>query len=133
MSIQWREEFATGVPEIDAQHRRLFDMVNDLEVRLHRGDSPAKMTDLLDGLARYASEHFAFEEDCMHRCACPKAAVNKLAHLRFVRVVDGALRQSKCEAPARGLFESLHKEVAEWLVDHICKIDTSLRSCARPA
>jgi hemerythrin-like metal-binding protein len=132
MCIQWSDKFATGVPEIDTQHRRLFDMVNDLEGRLRRNEAPARMMDILDSLARYASEHFSFEEDCMERCACPRAAVNKLAHQRFVHTVDSALREIKSKPAARDVFASLHKEVEDWLVDHICKIDTSLRACTQP-
>ena len=70
MPIQWSEEFSTGSSEIDTQHRRLFDMLNDLECRLAANESPKSMTDIVDGLARYAVEHFSYEEGCMEKCAC---------------------------------------------------------------
>ena len=52
-----------------------------------RKEPPAKMMDVLDGLADYAVKHFSFEEGCMEPCACSAASVNKLAHQRFVRLV----------------------------------------------
>jgi hemerythrin len=51
MPIEWGEEFATGNREVDAQHRRLFEMLNNLEWRINRGNSPSEMVDVFDGLA----------------------------------------------------------------------------------
>ena len=36
MPVQWNENYATGYPEIDSQHQRLFDMLNDFERRFRR-------------------------------------------------------------------------------------------------
>ena len=81
------------------------------------------MMSVVDALAKYAQEHFACEEGCMERCACPIGSVNKLAHQRFVRMVESTIREFKYKPPTRDVFESLHREVTDWIKDHICKID----------
>ena len=126
MSIQWDEEYATGVREIDDQHKRLFEMMGDLERRLGRGEAPSNMMDVLDGLADYAVRHFSFEEGCMERCACPAASVNKLAHQRFVRMVNAAIQDFRTRPPTSEDFEAINREMVNWLTSHICKIDKRL-------
>jgi hemerythrin len=128
MAIEWTEEYATGNAEVDAQHRRLFDLLNSLEQRINKGEPPAEMVDVFDGLAAYAKEHFAFEERCMEQCACSAAGVNKLAHQRFLRMVGSSLQDLRLQEPTLKVFKSLHWELTDWLRNHICKIDTSLRA-----
>ncbi len=132
MSIQWSEDYATGVREVDEQHRCLFDMLNSFEQRLQRKEPPAKMMDVLDGLADYAVKHFSCEEGCMERCACPAASVDKLAHQRFVRMVSSRIQDFKARPPSADAFESLHNEIVDWIKSHICKIDVRLRQCSTP-
>jgi hemerythrin len=105
-------------------------MLNSFEGRLRNGESPTILVDVVHGLAAYAKEHFAFEEGCMERCACSAASVNKLAHQRFVRMVTGMLEEFKTTPPSRDAFESLHRELVDWLKSHICKIDIRLRERA---
>ena len=128
MPIQWGEEFATGNHEVDAQHRRLFDMLNNLEQRINKGELPSKMVDVIDGLAAYTKEHFAFEEGCMERCACSAAKVNKLAHQRFLRLVDSCMIGLRMQEPTIKDFKNLHVELTDLVCNHICNIDTSLRA-----
>ena len=130
MSIQWSEDYATGINEVDDQHKCLFDLLDNFEQRLRGGEDPTKMVDVLDGLAEYAAKHFTFEEGCMDRCRCTAASVNKLAHKRFIRMVDGMIQQFRRETPGREEFEALHREVLDWLKSHICKIDIRLRDNA---
>ncbi len=130
MSIVWSEEFATGMPKIDDQHRKLFDMLNQLESQRRSGDSAGKMMEIVKGLARYAQEHFSYEEGCMEKCKCAVGSVNKLAHQRFLRMVESTLKEFESTPPPRDFFDKLHREVEDWIRSHICKIDVQLRKHA---
>lgn len=131
MPVQWSDDFATGVDQVDQQHRRLFSILDDFEVRMNRKENANTLISVLHDLNNYTREHFAYEEGCMDRCICTSACVNKMAHQRFLRMVDQYLQACKTGTPDRGLFESLHNELVDWLKSHICKIDTSLRKHAR--
>jgi hemerythrin-like metal-binding protein len=86
------------------------------------GETLAKMTSVVDRLAQYAQEHFVFEEGCMQRCSCSAAGVNKMAHQRFVRMVEATIKALKSEPPTRDAFESLHRGATCWVNKHIHKL-----------
>jgi hemerythrin-like metal-binding protein len=128
MAIEWNEKFGTGNGQIDAQHRRLFDMLNNLERRINEGEAPSKMVDVFDDLADYIKEHFCFEEECMEFCACSASAINKMEHLQFLRKLCASLEDLKLQKPTLKVFESLHAELSKWICSHVCRIDRALRA-----
>ena len=118
------------MPEIDDQHRRLFDMLNQLEAQRLRKEPAGKMMEIVKGLARYAQEHFSREENCIEKCACAVGSVNKLAHQRFIRLVENSLREFCSTPPPPAFFDGIHREMEDWIRNHICKIDVQLRKHA---
>jgi hemerythrin-like metal-binding protein len=131
MALDWSEAYATGVRQIDDQHRRLFEMVNSLEKQLQRNEPPERLAWVLKELADYAARHFACEEDLMKQCGCATACVNRLAQQRFTRMVEERLASMRNgRLPDRGFFEGLHRDVCNWLREHICQIDLKMRAHA---
>jgi hemerythrin len=130
MSLEWSESYRTGVRQIDEQHHWLFELLNDLERHLGRGDSVEKMIAVVVGLAAYTKEHFACEEGLMDGCGCPTACVNKMAHQRFIRLVEAKISEMHRGGLRREDFESLHREVEDWLVQHIGRIDQRMKEFA---
>jgi hemerythrin len=66
----WREEYALGLPEIDAQHRRLFEFGR----RLAAGEP------VLEDLASSVRNHFRTEEALMETCGCASCTEHKAEH-----------------------------------------------------
>lgn len=63
--FSWRESFNTGIDEVDAQHRRFLECLNDCQ-RQFAGKTIEKVdSGLLFKLKGYAEEHFAYEEEFM--------------------------------------------------------------------
>ncbi len=65
-SIEWRPEFATGVPDVDHEHRELINWINRTLAAGH--ESPADksaVTNLLGEIFAKISAHFALEERVM--------------------------------------------------------------------
>ena len=127
MAIEWSEKFATGNHEIDTQHRRLFDMLNNLERRINDGESPSEMMDVFDDLVDYTKVHFANEEQCIEVCACSTQGINNLAHHGFLRMLSSRLEHLRSQDPTLKVFKSLHGELSDWVCTHICRIDRALR------
>ena len=84
MAIEWNEKFGTGNGQIDAQHRRHFDMQNNLKGQINSGETPSKMADVFDGLAAYVREHVRYKEDHMQDCAW-SACTSKISGLGSLR------------------------------------------------
>ena len=58
----WDGDFASGQPQIDAQHRGLFDLSNQLFAAMDTGQSTADQVLLLRRLVAHIAQHFHDEE-----------------------------------------------------------------------
>ena len=65
-SFRWNKNFFTGLPEIDAQHRHLVNIINDFGELLTRNELESRNIEtIFEELARYAQYHFQSEEALM--------------------------------------------------------------------
>jgi hemerythrin len=81
MAIIWNEQrMATGVQEVDEQHKELIRHFNEFHEPMTHGKGQATAISLLTFLADYTETHLRCEEDCMTRYKCPAAASNLAAH-----------------------------------------------------
>ncbi|MBI5149798.1 MAG: hemerythrin family protein [Candidatus Omnitrophica bacterium] len=127
--LTWNDAFATGVADIDEQHKRLFEVINDFGAAIERGEGDLKLEKTMKFLGHYIKIHFNFEEICMAKHRCPIASQNKKAHTSFMEMYkkyEGRLGYEGC---SEGLLRELHKMCEDWLVNHICRIDTHLKGC----
>ena len=63
--LTWKSEYALGIPDVDHEHRELFDLINDLHASLFEPDSETIVVDFLGELFTQVSSHFALEEKLM--------------------------------------------------------------------
>jgi hemerythrin len=76
-----------GVAEIDGQHKKLIDMINELNDAMRRGEGKDVVGKILNGLVSYAASHFRTEESYFVRFGYPEAAQHKQSHADFVAKV----------------------------------------------
>ena len=67
----WNETYSIGVTEIDAQHRRLFSLADELHSAMNAGKGKAVLRKVLHDLITYTQTHFAAEERMMQKCGYP--------------------------------------------------------------
>lgn len=125
--LTWSFTFATGIPEIDRQHRRFVDIIN--LIHLNRGD-PVRLSDLLDELAAYCQYHFTFEEGLMGDLGDRVARPHRRQHAAFCRVVD-KMRLRLAKDPGSLIGGKLAGVTATWLTNHILKTDLKLASALK--
>ena len=131
--LTWNQQFATGSPLIDTQHRMLIDQINRLEQLLNGPPPPQSTIDqLLTFLGSYVSTHFKFEEQCMERAHCPAHEKNKQAHAAFLGVFGKFKERYLVEGPKPELLKSLQTAAADWIKQHILTVDIQLKACAKP-
>lgn len=125
--VQWSPRFATGVREIDEQHRSLIGYINELQAV----SVPATrdLGRLLESAIDYTMYHFAFEEALMESRGYPLLDTHKKIHDAFAQ----ELRALKAQFLAGTMTaEQLKELLASWLFDHISKADiAALRTEAR--
>lgn len=65
----------------------------------------------------------------MEKHSCPVAGKNKEAHAKYVASFRAMRSRIESEGPSTALAIELQHNLADWLVDHIRKIDTRLAGC----
>ncbi len=123
----WSEAMSVKVPRIDAQHKRLVELVNTLYAEMieKRGQEAQKRT--IDGMVEYAAAHFAHEEEAMRRFGFPGMVPHKAEHEAFTRKA----RELRQRADGDGFI--LTMEILDylkgWLQRHIMGVDRQYMEC----
>ncbi len=119
--LEWKPEYSVGVARIDAQHRKLFDYINELEQAMRKGQGREVLGKVLRNLLAYTREHFATEEELMRRTDFPELAQHKAAHDAFV---EKALTfERRHTAGELGLTVELVSSLADWVRNHVLGMD----------
>ncbi|HEY0844104.1 MAG TPA: bacteriohemerythrin [Noviherbaspirillum sp.] len=142
--FRWHAHYAIGHATIDAQHRKLIDILNDLHALLN--DSNVDHPDtgagkVFDQLAEYVVMHFAYEEQLIAEAGYPvdKVDAHKKQHNALLRRVQQVMHAYEDGDPT-ALAELLPYLYGDWLIEHICHSDKDFAPClegqaaeARPA
>jgi hemerythrin len=130
MAIVWNEQrMATGVKEVDDQHKALIHHFNEFHEAMAHGKGQATAISLLTFLADYTESHFKCEEDCMRRYRCPAAAANLAAHNALRQQIAGLRGHIKDDKLTIMDLVKVEQTLGAWIQDHICTIDVQLRGC----
>jgi len=131
----WTEQFATGSPTIDDQHRQLIQYVNRLEAMLVENNPSREhyetMLKFLTFLEDYVETHFTFEEQCMESYRCPSHRKNCQAHDQFRKMFARFRERFNHEGMRMELLKELNHTINTWIEGHILAIDTTLKPCMK--
>nr|WP_281349544.1 hemerythrin domain-containing protein [Sodalinema gerasimenkoae] len=84
-------------------------------------------------LGRYIDQHFGFEENCMNAYQCPIACENKQAHRYFRQTFEDIKCQFEQEGASLSLVLKVNRNLLDWFINHIRKIDMQLKPYATPS
>lgn len=113
--LAWQEDLETGIDVIDTQHRRIVEMINQLDLA-RRSGVQATVVEVLDELVDYTLSHFAFEEALMEQAGYPFSAAHRRVHEIFAkRVQEYRMRFEAGE----DILDELRTMLSRWLFNHI--------------
>ncbi|MBF0160581.1 MAG: bacteriohemerythrin [Magnetococcales bacterium] len=116
----WSDRMKIGLQEVDRQHRRLVDLINEIYAALKSGDSRRALDTVLPELLQYTQTHFQFEEKMFDQYGYPDSVKHKEMHKKLIaKVVSMVERLQQGEDVAMELLGLLKS----WLTDHILKTD----------
>lgn len=119
--LQWSEQFSVGIPEIDEQHKTLFDLINKIHTAILERRGSAACAEVLDELVSYTRVHFGLEQNLMRSGKFPGYAAHCALHHSLVAEVESM--QSKIRSGKAAIsFELLHF-LRNWLTGHILTED----------
>lgn len=116
--VPWSAEIEVGLPVIDAQHKRLFDLAESFA---GQGDQIRVMKTLAE-LCDYAKVHLREEEAMLAAIGYSGLAEHKRHHARFRRMLNELLED------ARGMTldeiaDRVEALINGWFCHHITKVD----------
>lgn len=118
MKIEWTTRYETGIAEVDEDHRRLVDLINELDAMLDGSGDLGRIGMIIDALVDYTDYHFSREERMMAGAGYAEAADHALTHTQFGHFL-GELVGGCMVNPSREAAVQVNDYLREWLLDHI--------------
>lgn len=115
--IQWNDDLVLGIGEVDAQHKILVEMINELHRTMKSGHGSTALPGLVSNLAAYAVRHFSDEEKLMEKHNYAGLLNHRGQHVKFVQTVeefDKKLHEGKA-----AVTNEVMQFLKDWLVKHI--------------
>lgn len=119
--FDWKESYSVNIKEIDAQHLKLVELINELYRALLSNNPDDFLGEILDRLVEYAAEHFQTEEDYMRIHGYPEFEPHKKEHEAFVEKIILYHRQYKTGELV--LSVAIVNFLKDWLKNHIVGSD----------
>lgn len=118
MKILWQTRYETGISAVDGDHRRLVDLINQLDSLLEGGGELGRVGGVIDALVDYADYHFAREEAMMAEAGYDGSELHAESHAHFGEFLGGLVGNCMLE-PSRETAVRIRDFLSGWLVDHI--------------
>ena len=128
----WEPRYATGLPEVDEQHRVLMGLVNGFLAALGTEREAELVHKGLADFVHYASFHFEAEEALMETYGLgpDQVAEHVTAHGRLIAFVQRKAGEATREP---GVARELTQFLAAWLTHHILGCDMRMAAGIRQA
>jgi hemerythrin len=127
--FKWTKAHAIFLPEIDAEHRNIFRMAEELHQAVRTGAEAARVQELARPMAVAIEEHFAHEERLMKAVSCPDAAWHTGNHDVARRKVAAFLEELEA-GDLTGAGEFI-EYLGRWFKDHMSLPDRMMGAHVR--
>lgn len=125
--LDWKEEWSTGIPDIDATHKtitnklnRLFNMSNN---PLGESENNRQLERALSELQELTRQHFQSEEETMRSFNYPQFSNHKREHQILLAELSQLIRDIKNKGLA--LNQHLQNDLKHWFIAHTLICDKS--------
>lgn len=119
-ALEWKEGYSVGVEELDLQHRKLLDLVNEIASLRSKGATEKTCFAVLNAMIKYAEMHFETEERYFGTSDYPDSPRHKRFHEEFVDEAFSMVRDLDENMLTLGAIAIY---LQEWYKDHILGTD----------
>lgn len=91
----WQERYSVGIPDVDREHKILFDLIGQVHDVYAARRSPLDLERIFAILMEYVGEHFAHEARVFKQSGYPAADAHNKAHDRFRAEVNALFDRYK--------------------------------------
>jgi len=114
-----------GVPEIDADHAKVFDHYHAFVRALQRETDPHALTLALHGFIHHVRQHFSREEQLMADVGYPHRAHHRTMHRHLLHDAEDFLARLIVD-PGRDELVTVTRFLERWFMDHITTQDRKI-------
>ncbi|KNF09380.1 putative bacteriohemerythrin [Gottschalkia purinilytica] len=129
MIFKWKEDFETGISEIDTQHKRLFELGSELynlvKVKTQQ-DKYDDIVTIIEELKDYAIYHFKYEENYMKEINFKDLKEHRIKHNVFIEKILEYETDDIDYNQTKVLLDMINF-IASWISNHILKDDLKYR------
>jgi len=115
----WKDSLLIGVSQIDTQHRKLVQAVDELMEACSKGQGRATIEKTLNFVVSYTKEHFADEERLQAQHGYLGIAAHKKLHADFITSVSALVADFQKSGSGLALTANVNKTLVAWLTHHI--------------
>ncbi len=119
--IRWNSTYELGVKEIDEQHMKLVDIINDFYNAFATAQAHEKIGEIIGELVNYTVFHFTAEEEIFANSNYPDTNEHRAKHKEFVDELKRYHQEVK-DGNMTTTYD-LMTFLRDWLLKHIMGTD----------
>lgn len=126
--IEWHDEFKTGIPALDYEHREMINLLNRLYIDLAGDGSRENIIAFLGEVYARISAHFALEEAVMRERRYDGLPAHKLDHERLLEDIRELMDtyEGSGDDNDEAFRAEFSRRLKAWFVDHFREQDARL-------
>ncbi len=113
----WKDEYSVGVKSLDDDHRKLLNLINNLQTAVHYQTGENFEKDALLEVVAYTKYHFDREEKMMEEAGYPDLEAHKKAHRSMIEKTETFMQEY--DKKGHAVIEEVAQFLRNWLVGHI--------------
>ena len=115
--FKWSEDYSVKNEILDNEHKKLFNIINELYTAFMNREEDDKIGNLLKELHEYTIYHFKHEEELLKEQNNPISTEHKAKHKDFIEKIK-VLKEKHENGKAAVKYEMMNF-LRSWLSDHI--------------
>jgi hemerythrin-like metal-binding protein len=122
--VTWCDEYSVNVEEIDIQHKKILELVNNLHASVENRLDKQELERLLIELVDFTRMHFTTEEQLMKKYDYPELVKHQNEHNILLQHLDNLVA-----AVSRGKYPTFYSDYdvsSDWALIHISETDKRL-------
>lgn len=127
--LKWRESYETGVVQMDEQHKRLIQLVNQMYGIIRDKKGFESLDEILKEMSEYAEQHLRDEEALLEKYGYPELNSQKKSHQEYLVKIDDLLFSVKADKNSGA--QELYIFLRHWWIAHIVGEDVKYGSFLR--
>jgi hemerythrin len=125
-NMPWNPNLSVGVDLIDEQHKKWFEMADQLFDAGRNRKAGEYIAQMFRFLEDYTKKHFGDEEKYMKSIQYPEYDVQKMMHEDFIRELGTLKKQYDQSGGNISVILDANQMVLNWLTNHISRQDKKI-------